>query len=93
MNNYLLPSDYEFVESIAKAIAKDRLHRDANNAMMGLVGTTLEDSEVFEKSFDHVFESLWNRTTEDDIDQKNAYMADARAAIAAINLNLLTKIV
>jgi hypothetical protein len=90
MNNYMLPTDDEFVETVARAIARDRLHRDASAAMQELIGVPLEDSTVLEGSFDRVFEALWRGTSPQDMRQKGEYRADARAAIAAINLKMLT---
>lgn len=90
MNNYMLPTDEEFVETVARAIARDRLHRDASDAMKDMVGLSLEESDLLESSFDRVFELLWMANGPIDIKNKNEYRADARAAISAINLRMLT---
>lgn len=90
MNNILLPTDDDFVEAVARAIARDRLHRDASSAMQQMIGVPLEASEKLEGSFDMIFEKLWQGTSPQDMNQKDAYRNDARAAIAAINLKLLT---
>lgn len=91
MNNYMLPTDDEFVEEVAKAIAKDRLHRDASHALEEMIGIKIQDTEVLENSFERVFNILWNGSTPVDIKNREEYRADARAAISAINLKILTR--
>lgn len=90
MNNFLLPTDDAFVEDVARAIAKDRLHRDASFAMEQMIGIKLQDSDKLETSFDRIFETLWAGNQPNDLKNKEEYRADARAAISAINLKLLT---
>ena len=89
MIEYLLPTDDEFVETIAKAIARNRMFASAMADLEGLVGTTFQTTDVFDDTFDRVFDMLWEGTAEADEHQKNGFRADARAAIAAINLKLL----
>lgn len=90
MNNLLLPVNDDFVEIVAKAIARNRMHQDASSALEDLIGVGLEESDRLENTFDNIFERLWNGTTQHDEKQKDQYRADAKAAIAAINLKLLT---
>lgn len=90
MNNYMIPSDDNFVEVVAKSIAKSRLRREANDEMFIMSGLRLEDSPEIEKSFDRMFELIWSKNTEEDRKNKEEYMEDARAAISAINLKFLT---
>jgi hypothetical protein len=92
MNNTLIPSDDEFVESIAKSIARNRIQSEASSAMSEMIGIKLEESVVLESTFDRVFEQLWSLSGEYDNRQKDLYRGDARAAIAAINLKLLTSV-
>lgn len=91
MNNYMLPSDDDFIETIAKAIARDRLYRESEHAIAELVNRSNIDNETIDVTFNTVFENLWAGTSTNDINQKNNYRADARAAISAINLELLIK--
>ena len=86
----MIPTDEEFVESVAKAIAKSRLRRDADEALINILQPNIEGLNEFEKSFDVVFESLWNISSPVNLKQKSEYMADARSAISVINLKLLT---
>ena len=89
MDNLLLPVNDAFVDTVARAIAKNRMHRDASAALENIIGVGLGDSDRLESTFDTIFEGLWNGTTQHDEEQKDQYRADARAAIAAINLKLL----
>lgn len=90
MDNRLLPANDAFVDTVAKAIAKGRMYRDASLAMKDMIGVGIEDSERLESTFDRIFDSLWSGTSAQDENQKNLYRDDARAAISAINLKLLT---
>lgn len=92
MSNYMIPVDDEYVEAVAMAIARNRLFHDACNSLSSMTGISMKDNELLTRSFDIVFERLWKGNSEIDIQRKNAYMDDARAAIAAINLKLLTKV-
>ena len=89
MNNLLLPVNDEFIEIVAKAIAKNRMHQDASLALQDLIGIGLNDSDSLELTFDKIFERLWSGNTAHDEGQKDQYRSDARAAVAAINLKLL----
>ena len=90
MNDYLLPTDEDFVDSIAKAIAKNRILGDASAIVENMMGTKTEITEALESLFDPIFENLWTGETEHDAIQRKMYREDAKAAIAAINLKLLT---
>ncbi len=90
MSTYLLPTDEAFVEQIARAIAKNRLHIDASKAMEELIGMPLDASEKLEDTFERIFEGLWAGDTANDNAQRTLYRADALAAIRAINLKLIT---
>lgn len=91
MNTYMLPTDAEFVETIAKAIAKNRLYNDAAATMENMIGVKLVGDEKLEETFSGIFERLWAGTDPADIHQKDLYRQDAKSAIAAINLKLLTE--
>jgi hypothetical protein len=90
MNQLLLPTSDEFVEHVARAIAKDRLYRDASLAMNKQLGVDISDNTLVEAAFDRIFEQLWAGTSVNDLQQKEFYRGDAKAAISAINLRLLT---
>lgn len=90
MNNYMIPTDSETVEAVARAIAKERLHSDADKGLFNTLGVHLGDSRQLEDSFERIFEMLWGSQLPGDMEQKERYRNDARAAIAAINLKLLT---
>jgi len=66
------------------------MHQDASMHLKDLIGVGLDDSDKLESTFDKIFEGLWNGTSAHDEKQKDQYREDARAAIAAINLKLLT---
>lgn len=90
MNNYLVPVDEKFVEDLAKAIARDRLQRDASTTVEHMIGKNPTITKNIESVFDRVFDKLWEGTSDADNLQKEGYRADARAAINRINLKLLT---
>jgi hypothetical protein len=88
----MLPVNDDFVEVVARAIAKNRLYRDASNALENMIGVNLEASEKLEDTFTQIFDRLWAGTNADDESQKSVYREDAKVAIAAINLKLLTSL-
>jgi len=91
MNTYFIPTDPEFVEYVARAIARGRVHQDAAKAIQDIVGKDIQlESESFEKSLDAIFEKLWNGNSSLDKNQRANYIRDAIAAISAINLKLIT---
>lgn len=87
---YLIPADNNFVDHIARTIARSRMHFDASEAMEKMIGIPLDDSQRLESSFDKIFEDLWSGKTETDERQRQSYRADALAVIGAINLKLMT---
>ena len=91
MNNYMIPSNAEFVEGVAKAIAHQRMFQDAADDLHDSVGVNLEENESMVKAFDEMFEIFW-AASPDEIsnDEKISYRMDATAAIRAINLKLIT---
>lgn len=90
MNVYFIPTDHEFVEHVAKAIARNRMHQDASNALGQLIGKEVSlDETPFENTLDRIFDRLWNGKTDNDQTQRDNYMNDALAAISAINLKLI----
>ena len=93
MNVYFIPTDPEFVEHVAKAIARNRMHQDAAGAITNLIGKQISLEETsFEKTLDNIFDRLWNGKSDNDQAQRDNYMNDALAAISAINLKLIASI-
>lgn len=90
MDNIAIPVDDAFVESVAKAIARDRLYRQANAEIQEISGGLgIQDIGHLERYFEDMFAVLWSSDLEGDEMQRNSYRADARAAIDSINLKLL----
>lgn len=92
MSDYLVPTNPEFVEEIAKSIARSRMMIDASGDLEQMIGIRLEDNEMIEAAFDRIFETLWNSAGIESDSEKNKYRRDAEAAIRAINLKLITAI-
>ena len=93
MNKYTIPATVEFVEDIAKAIARERLYQETISILVNIVGidnTLLEDT--VEKSVDSVFEIMWAGKTKEDEANKEIFRKDALTAIRTINLKLLTQL-
>lgn len=90
MNTYLLPVDDEFVEHLAKTIARNRMSAEASDTIEQWIGIPIEQSELLETAFNAVFEELWTGGTELDERQRDLYRGDALAVIRAINLKLTT---
>jgi len=90
MNNYMLPTNDEFIEEIARAISRDRLFREAADLLQSATGHRLDESPNIDKEFGREFDRLWS--SKDEIGELNreSYRADARVAINRINLLLLT---
>jgi len=91
MNTYFIPTDPEFVEYVARAIARGRVQQDAAAAIQDIVGQEIKlEGKSFEKSMDAIFEKLWKGDSAMDKQQRENYTNDALAAIGAINLKLIT---
>jgi hypothetical protein len=88
--NILLPTDEKFVEQVAKAIARDRLHREAVELLKDALGMDLPESPALDRRFDIEFESLWAGDEEECVWNRENYTIDAITAINKINLMLLT---
>ena len=92
MTQILIPINDDFVELVAKSIAKDRFTR----VSMAAIGTSIDLNDdvlsVISETINNVFTTLWSGNNLQDEDQRNQYREDARAAIRAINLKLLTDI-
>lgn len=91
MNDYLLPADDNFVEDIAKAIARNRLFSDAES----IINTSIADipfdtAEALEVAVAAIFDQMWQDPSHNGEYQRGVYRTDARVAISAINLKLLT---
>jgi hypothetical protein len=90
--SFLLPTNEEFVEEVAKALGRDRLFRDASDLMKSKLGVTLKETESLDARFDGVFEQLWAGDDEEAEWNRENYKADALTAINKINLLLLTMV-
>jgi hypothetical protein len=88
--NILLPTNEIFVEQIAKAIARDRLHREATELLQNATGITLPDTQELNDRFDHEFEIIWQGKDDECVWNRENYRTDAITAINKINLLLLT---
>lgn len=86
----MLPVDDKFVEEIAKSIAKSRILYEAGIIIEELSLNSPAMHNVVEILIDDVFENTWNDINENNQCRKDMYRLDAKAAIAAINLKLLT---
>ena len=86
MTTYFIPTDDNFVEYIAKTIARNRMDEAASKE----IALPLETLHKMEGPLDRIFEELWAGTDDNDVRQREAYKSDALAAIRAINLKLLT---
>jgi len=91
MSGYLLPTDQEFIDFVAKKIARTRWDRDVTKALGQMIGESLKrlPTNALDDAKDRVFDSLWNGTTDNDAEQRDAYRIEAEAVISAINLKLL----
>jgi hypothetical protein len=92
MRDYLVPTNPDFIEEIAKSIARSRMMSDASGELEQIAGIRLEDNELLESEFDNIFETLWNTAGSESDSEKAKYRSDAEAAIRAINLKLITAI-
>lgn len=89
MSSYMVPVNEEFIEMVAKAIAKNRLYEDATGVIQEITGRKFSEGHVPNQPFDLIFEQLWAGNSPHDELQKSMYRSDARAAISAINLKIL----
>ena len=90
MSNYLVPTTDEFIEEIAKAIARERFSNEIAAQTQSYAGVEVSAVKGFEEAVDKVFERLWNGSLPQDEHQKDLYRKDAAAAIRAINLKFFT---
>ena len=92
MNNYLLPTDENFVEDIAKAIARSRLLADADVVVDEMLGDGFDIESALEEVITPIVEQMWQDNSRNSQYQRKMYREDARVAISAINLKLLTMV-
>jgi len=86
--HYVIPTNKEFIETVAKSIARERLMRESKYKLLKL-GYLPDNVTGLESTVEEVFESVWSSESQIDYEQRDEYMSDARAAINAINLKLL----
>lgn len=89
MNNYLVPVSEEFVELIAKAIARDRFYRDVENSMEEMRHLKGVSEDQIDQAFEEAFDRVWFGNSSQDEKSKQNYRMAAASAIRAINLKLL----
>lgn len=87
--NIMLPTSDKFVEEVAKAIGRTRMHRDAVE-LLELAGLTVNDTDEINERFDAEFDYIWSGNDADGEWCRATYREDAIAAINKINLLLLT---
>lgn len=88
MTTYFIPTSDSFVEQIARSMAYDKMFAEADEEFRTTTGFPLDGNERLEKSFNFVFESLWESEDPQDLEQKGYYLMLARSAISAINLKM-----
>lgn len=88
--NMLIPTNPEFVETVAKALGKDRLYRDAVDLLRTTLGIVVKDSESLDRRLDIEFEKLWVSDDEESVWNRENFRADALVVINKINFMLLT---
>jgi len=88
--NILLPVDDQFIEHVAKAVGKDRLHREAAEILQEAAGLDINATPALDAKFDREFDRLWKSDEEECVWNREHYRADARAAVNHINFLLLT---
>lgn len=86
----MLPSNKEFIDSVAKSIMRERLFHEAAELINSAVGIKLPDTSEINERFNQEFERLWTASDEDAEAHRESYRVDARNAINSINLYLLT---
>jgi hypothetical protein len=90
MNTYLIPTDEDIIESVAKSIARSRMQDEAHKSLTDLASMRPKDSDDLDGMIDQIFEQIWAGSSEHDEKQKDAFRGDALAAIRTINLKLMT---
>lgn len=90
MNTFMLPTNEQFVETIAKTLCRERLYRDAVIVAETILNRPLGNLPDIDTKFDKEFEFLWNSKDEESQWNRESYRADALVAINKINLLLLT---
>lgn len=84
----MIPTNDQFVELIAKAIAKNRILNEAKESVEDIIDRVPDVMEQLEDVLDKTFEEMWKSGSAGD--QRQLYREDARAVISAINMKLLT---
>ena len=93
MPTYLLPVDDDFVESIAKAIAKNRMEIHAKMILQDTYidgdRIRIEDKNI-EDIVKYAFTSLWDSNAPESVSRKKEYLEDTKEVINLINLKLIS---
>lgn len=89
MTDILIPTTPEFVEAIAKSIARDRVINEVRDSVIEALQLP-PGTELPEELMTRTFNEIWAGNSDEDEKQRQQYRGDAQAAISAINLKLLT---
>lgn len=89
---YLIPTSQEFIEEIARSLALNRLREETLESMSDELCMQVQGNAAFDASLQRILNMLWSGETDEDEIERDRYRGDARAAINAINLKLITAI-
>lgn len=90
MTQYLIPTNEEFIEEIARSIALDKFLRDVNDGMNQFGKMKVIQEDEIRQAFNEAFNKVWISENPADELSRESYRAVAITAIRAINLKLLT---
>ena len=88
MADYMIPTNDQFIEHVAKAIAKNRILQEAKGSVGSIIDKVPDVMEQLEDILDQTFDEMWKSGSASE--QRQIYRDDARAVISAINMKLLT---
>jgi hypothetical protein len=88
MADYMIPTNEQFIEHVAKAIAKNRILQEAKGSVGCIIDKVPDVMEQLEDILDQTFDEMWKSGSASE--QRQIYRDDARAVISAINMKLLT---
>ena len=88
MADYMIPTNEQFIEHVAKAIAKNRILQEAKGSVGSIIDKVPDVMEQLEDILDQTFDEMWKSGSASE--QRQIYRDDARAVISAINMKLLT---
>lgn len=86
--DYMIPCNDEFIEDVAKSLARTRLEEDASLIDM----KNSMPTSMLSQALDDAIEKIWAGLAPQDDVFRRLYRSEAQAAIRTINLKLLTLI-